>query len=68
MTCHCLTCGTPFDARRRALGYTTCLDCGEEAAVSMRTSWCVAPIAHKQGATLVTDPTALKGLNKYTQE
>jgi hypothetical protein len=32
----------------------------------MRTSWCVAPIAHKQGATLVTNPNDLKGLNKYT--
>jgi hypothetical protein len=65
-TCYCITCGDTYDPRRRQLGYQTCLDCGAEAAIAMRTSWCVAPIAHKQGATLVTNPNDLKGLNKYT--
>lgn len=63
-TCYCLTCGDTFPAARRALGYQTCLACGEEAAVSMRTSWCIAPIAHKQGATLITQKEQLRGLNK----
>jgi hypothetical protein len=29
--------------------------------------WCIAPIAHKQGATLVTNKDDLKGLNKVAQ-
>jgi len=62
--CYCLTCGAEFDPRRRALGYQTCMDCGHEAAIAMRTSWCIAPIAHKQGATLVTNKADLRGLNK----
>ncbi len=61
---HCLTCGVTFDPRRRQLGYQTCMDCGAEAAVAMRTSWCIAPIAHKQGATLITNKAQLRGLNK----
>ena len=65
---HCLTCGAEYDARRLALGYRTCLDCGQEAAIAMRTAWCIAPVAHKQGATLVTDPAMLKQLNKYAND
>lgn len=64
----CITCGDTYDQRRRALGYTTCLDCGHAAAVAMRSAWTIAPVAHKQGATLVTNKADLKGLNKYTQE
>jgi DNA-directed RNA polymerase subunit RPC12/RpoP len=63
-TCYCLTCGAEFDPRRAALGYQTCMDCGHEAAIAMRTAWCIAPIAHKQGATLVTNKADLRGLNK----
>ena len=61
---HCLTCGDTFDPRRRQLGYQTCMDCGHEAAIAMRTSWCIAPIAHKQGETLITNKAQLRGLNK----
>jgi len=65
---HCITCGDTFPDRRRALGYQTCLSCGQEAAIALRTSWCIAPIAHKQGATLVTNPAALKQTNKYSND
>jgi DNA-directed RNA polymerase subunit RPC12/RpoP len=41
-TCYCLTCGAEFDPRRAALGYQTCMDCGHEAAIAMRTAWCIA--------------------------
>jgi ribosomal protein L37E len=64
-TVTCRSCGEQYDHRRRQLGYNFCLDCGDFRAQQIRSSWCVAPIAHKQGATLVTNPKDLKGLNKY---
>ena len=46
--------------------YNYCMDCGDFRAREERACWCIAPIAHKQGATLVTKPKDLKGLNKYS--
>ena len=63
VTCH--LCGEKFDYRRRQLGYNFCLDCGDIRADQHRASWCVAPIAHKQAATLITRREDLLGLNKY---
>lgn len=63
----CIDCGEGYPERRAALGYNTCLECGEAAAVEARMGWCIAPIAHKQGATLVTNKDDLKGLNKVAQ-
>jgi hypothetical protein len=45
------------------LGYQTCLDCGQEAAVAMRTSWCIVPLP-KQGYTRVNKKDELKQLNQ----
>ena len=64
-SCECETCGELFPLKRRMLGYNVCLNCGDLVAAKQRASWCVAPIAHKQGATLVTNKADLKGLNKY---
>lgn len=66
VTCH--ACGEQFDYRRKQLGYNFCLDCGDFRAHQERSSWCIAPIAHKQGATLVTNKADLLGLNKYMGE
>jgi hypothetical protein len=63
---YCQTCDQPFDLRRKQLGYNFCLDCGDYYATKYRMGWTVAPIAHKQGATLVTNRNDLKGLNKYS--
>lgn len=60
---HCLTCGAEFDPRRAALGYQTCMDCGHEAAIAMRTSWCIVPLP-KQGYTRVNKKEELKQLNQ----
>ena len=65
---YCVACDQPFDPRRKQLGYNFCLDCGDFQATAARASWTIAPIAHKQGATLVTNRHDLKGLNKYTGE
>jgi ribosomal protein L37AE/L43A len=61
----CPSCDQPFDIRRKQLGYNFCLDCGDFHAAQQRAGWTIAPIAHKQGATLVTNRNDLKGLNKY---
>lgn len=60
--CACERCGTPVKRERAALGYRTCLPCGERAARDARMGWCVAPM-HKSNYVLVTDRNDLKGLN-----
>lgn len=63
----CFECGEPFSEARALLGYNLCLACGEKAARQVRASWCIAPAGHKQGYTLHTDKSALRGLNKTAQ-
>ena len=48
-TVSCLKCGEQYSAKRRALGYTTCLDCGSVAAdkEAKRRAKCVAPAFNK---------------------
>lgn len=60
----CSNCGAAYPAKRAQLGYHLCLTCGERAAKNARTGWCIAPAGHKQGDTVVTDRTQLRGLNK----
>ena len=64
---YCIGCGEPYNIRRKLeLGINFCLDCGDFQAQKERAAWCIAPIAHKQGATLVTNKADLLGLNKYS--
>lgn len=58
----CCDCGDDYPAERAALGYTTCLFCGEDRAVAARASWTVAPL-HKSNYMLWTDPADLIGIN-----
>lgn len=55
----CINCGTPYDPRRKALGYDTCLDCG-----SPRKQFTVAPGYNKGGLQLITNPADLKTIHK----
>lgn len=47
----CIECGDSFNPKREALGYKTCLKCGDEAALAEaeRRSKCTAP-AYNKGA------------------
>lgn len=54
------SCGEEINPRRYALGYRTCLECGEKDA--KKTKFTIAPM-HKSNYVLVTDYTDLKGLN-----
>jgi hypothetical protein len=62
-TCYCETCGEAYPAKRKALGYRLCLTCGEEAAIAMRTSWCIVPTP-KGHYTRITKKEELKQLNQ----
>ena len=61
----CKECGDEFSSARRQAGYRLCMPCGEDAALTDRKGWTVAPMA-KSNYMLFTDKTLLKGLNKYS--
>jgi ribosomal protein L37AE/L43A len=58
----CIECHAEYDARRKALGYKTCLDCGEATARAVK--FCIAPVT-KSNYVVISDKRDLKGLNKY---
>lgn len=58
----CVECSEPVSSKRAALGYCTCLDCGDKQARDARSRWTVAPV-HKSNYMLITDPSLLMGLN-----
>jgi hypothetical protein len=63
----CHTCGDDVHIERWALGYRVCLFCGEEAARSERSSWCIVQEYGKGPYQLVTPtsaPTTLKQTNQ----
>lgn len=57
---NCISCGDTFPPRRQALGYNTCLECGDFAARGVK--WCTAPI-NKSNYMLITNRDELKQLN-----
>lgn len=59
----CTRCGDAYPAARHALGYRTCLDCGDRAATEERTSWTVV-CTPKGHYTRITRPEELRGLNQ----
>jgi hypothetical protein len=58
----CSHCGEPVNPKRAALGYRTCLPCGELDARAQRAGWCIAPL-HKSNYMLITNRQDLAGLN-----
>ena len=59
-TRECIVCGSEVAHARWALGYKTCLPCGEAAAKQVKRT--VAPM-HKSNYMLITDLADLRGLN-----
>jgi hypothetical protein len=57
---NCIVCGSAIAPARAALGYKTCLPCGE--AASRKVVRCVVPM-HKSNLVLITDVADLKGIN-----
>ena len=60
METHCTYCGTTICPQRWALGYKTCMSCGEQQARSVRHT--IVPMP-KSNYMLVTDLELLKNLN-----
>lgn len=56
----CAACGEEYSPARRALGYSTCLPCGEKNARQVRHT--IAPMP-KSNYMVFTDLSLLKGLN-----
>ena len=56
----CKVCDAPINDRRSALGYTTCLDCGEQQARSVKHT--IVPM-HKSNYTVISDRRDLMGIN-----
>jgi hypothetical protein len=56
----CVSCGDIYPPARQALGYRTCLPCGEHAAKQVQ--WCTAPI-NKSNYMLITNRAELAQLN-----
>ncbi len=62
----CIECGDPFNPRRLALGYYTCLECGD-AAASKQTAIKArrtAPAYTKGAYMYITSPKAAKDIGK----
>lgn len=56
----CKSCGEHINDRRSAIGYTTCLDCGEREARSVKHT--IVPM-HKSNYTVISDRRDLMGIN-----
>lgn len=56
----CTKCDATYPDRRAALGYRTCLSCGETQARAVKR--CVAPL-NKSNYVLISNVQDLKGLN-----
>jgi len=57
----CSKCGAALPAARYALGYRTCLPCGEQAARMVK--HCIVPM-HKSNYVVVTDRSLLSQLTR----
>ena len=59
----CRVCGDTYHPRRAALGYDTCLDCGDSAAAQERTTWTIT-CTPKGHYTRITRKEELQWLNQ----
>lgn len=57
---HCIRCGEDIPPKRAAIGYKTCLPCGDKQAKEVRHT--IAPL-NKSNYMVFTDATMLKQLN-----
>ena len=60
ITNECVRCGAFFSPARAALGYMTCLPCGDAAARGVK--FCVTNL-HKSSFTVITNRAELAQLN-----
>lgn len=56
----CIECGESFQHERKAIGYDTCTQCGDEDARLVKHT--IVPM-HKSNYVVVSDKADLKGIN-----
>ena len=56
----CVECGESFQHERKAIGYDTCISCGEKLASEVKHT--IVPM-HKSNYVVVSDKADLKGIN-----
>ena len=61
---NCYVCDEPINPKRAALGYDTCIVCGDKLARLDRKRWTIVPAGSKQGYTRVTNRADLIGIYK----
>lgn len=59
----CMKCSAEYSERRAALGYKTCLPCGEKETKNTKRT--VVPM-HKSNYVLITNRQELSGVNNKT--
>jgi hypothetical protein len=57
----CIECGEEYSVKRLELGYETCLDCGEQAAIS------IANVRNRQKLAEIA-PSAAAGIVETNEE
>lgn len=62
---YCIVCSDDVNPRRWALGFKTCLQCGERSARQVKQ--CIVPLS-KGAYQPIRDKTILKQLNKYAKD
>ena len=56
----CVECGEPFQHQRKAIGYDTCISCGEKLASEVKHT--IVPM-HKSNYVVISDLKDLEGIN-----
>ena len=66
MGAFCTVCHIEYSSARRALGYTTCLNCGQDRALreSARRAKCVAPAYNKGAYQYISSVAAAKEVGR----
>ncbi len=66
MDAKCIKCDTKFNPKRKALGYLTCLKCGDKEATNqtLRKSRCTAPAYNKGAYMYVTSNSMAKEVGR----
>ncbi len=62
----CIECGDDYNPKRLALGYLTCLECGDKEAAkqTLRKSRCTAPAYNKGAYMYVTSSNMAKQVGR----
>lgn len=62
----CRFCGESFSPKREALGYSTCLECGDKSAQKEKSfkAKCIAPAFNKGAYQYITSKEVVVGIFK----